>query len=145
MEIQYLLFQTKSFCINIMEYKLNISDIDKALLLSELYNAARISRFFIPFINEFKYKINIEEARRILNETQGKINKLYEKSLFIDISSDYVDPWYYDKEYGIGTIKKIIQRIKMPSKSNIYKIDYKKHHKRYKRIYHPRKRLVLDN
>jgi len=89
----------------------SIKGIDKAKLLQQLYNNATTCRFFQLYGDGYKLRIKYSDAQELCN-TRLKFDILYCKNLFVDISSDIVNTDNYEKEYGWGSITKIVNYLR---------------------------------
>ena len=88
---------------------IDIKDLDKAVVLSKLYNASKT--LGLGFLQEVAEPMTIPEAREILKDNT-QFDYLYGKVMKIDLTHDSFDPWLYDKDNGEGKADRIIQEIR---------------------------------
>lgn len=91
-----------------------IKYIPKDLLLYELWRHADK----IPELEFVKCNLTLKKARRdlkymIINNRKLHLTTYYGKALFIDISSDYLDPFAYDMYNADGLAQKVIAVLKI--------------------------------
>ncbi len=94
--------------------KLNITGIPKDILLYNLWKHASDSRY-MKYFNK-KYNLNIDKIRRdirhmIKNKRNIYLTTYYGKSLYLDITNDYLDTEMYNK-YNETPAEEIILLIK---------------------------------
>lgn len=86
---------------------INIKGLSKAEVLVCLYNA---------LVTQKKGLITIKQAKKILSETT-RIEYLHGKAIKIDLSSDTeFDERFYDRDNGIGSAARAIEKIKRHEK-----------------------------
>ena len=86
--------------------KINLQDLDKAVVLAALFNASKPQG--MGFLHYDPTPMSVEEAREELKDCayfdylQGRVMK-------IDLSGDTLDPWLYDRDNGDGAAEKAIK------------------------------------
>jgi len=88
---------------------MDIKGLDKAEILKVLYdNSKPLGMGFLHYTPE---KMPIEEARRYLLETTW-FDYLKGRVMKIDLSSDELDTWGYNRDNGEGRAESLIERLK---------------------------------
>lgn len=92
---------------------LNIKGLDKAEVLKELYNNAKVQG--LGFLQASANDMQIKEAREILS-TQTDFDYLYGRVMKVNLSSDEeFEEWLYDRDNGTGAAKNIIDELRKKS------------------------------
>lgn len=94
-----------------MRAKIDISGIDKATLVAELFNNSKPLGlgFFAAKTNT---KMTAEAAQRYLDKGQTYFDYLEGRVMKIDVSENEMDPWGYDRDNGQGAANKVVEAIK---------------------------------
>lgn len=87
---------------------IDISKMDKAEVLSKLYNNAK-PRGLGYFKFESKDQMNIEEAQKILDEGQTYFDYLKGRVLKISLKTDKLNTTLYDRDNGQGAAEKALK------------------------------------
>jgi len=88
---------------------LDIKGMDKAKILAELYNAA--NSIDIDIIKHDATTMSIEEAKELLKK-QKYFNVINGRILKVDLRSDILDTYLYDRNNGKGSGYKVWKKIK---------------------------------
>lgn len=93
----------------------DISGLDKVLVLQILYNNARqIGNGFL--VEEGKKKLTLLEAIKIFDDSSKHNNRYFDyvngRLIKVDLSKDEFDPFLYDRQYGEGKAQKLINLLK---------------------------------
>ena len=87
---------------------INITGIDKAEILAALYNQSKPQGLgFIQFTPEDMEK---EEAEELLLSFTN-FDYLKGRVMKIDLSSDDLDPWLYDRDNGQGAAERAVKHL----------------------------------
>ena len=90
---------------------MNIEGIDKAELLTALYNGSRQQG--MGFIHERgRSDMSVEEARAELRTGETYFDYLHGRVLKIDLSSDDLNTALYNRDNGAGAAERIIERLR---------------------------------
>jgi len=88
---------------------MNISGIDKAVVLMALYNHARPQGMGLLIFNPAP--MSIEEARKILATGQRYFDYLRGRILKVDLSQDFLDTRLYNRDNGPNAAENAILEI----------------------------------
>ena len=116
---------------------IDISGIDKAELLSTMFNEANV--LGMGFLQDIGHPLTVDEAQVVIDEIgddnhrmfptiktsgqpgdpQGRIyfDYLFGKPLKTDIGGDTVDPWGYDRDQGEGHLARIVTTLRAKGES----------------------------
>lgn len=97
---------------------INISGIDKAELLAELFNAS--NQHGLGFLNlsgksgmtQEEAEAEIEQAKRYSSKGRIEFDYLRGRVMKVDISGDELYPGLYDRDNGNGSCDRIVKRIR---------------------------------
>lgn len=87
---------------------IDISDLDKAEVLAELYNASK--PLGLGFLHYDPEPMSVEEASELLKKTtyfdylKGRVMKVK--------IEDQFDPWLYDRDNGTGAAQKVVNKLR---------------------------------
>jgi hypothetical protein len=81
---------------------INISNINKIKLLEALWKHAKPAFFFKHSRLEFDEKAAEESVGEYIDYFQGRCIKC-------NLNDDTVDPYLYDRDWGVGAFKKIVE------------------------------------
>ena len=87
---------------------IDITNYDKAEVLAVLYNNSKVQG--LVFLHAQDNKMSKEEAQTLLNEATT-FDYLYGKVMKIDLSSNELNPWLYDRDNGEGAAEKAIKTL----------------------------------
>lgn len=90
--------------------KVDITGIDKAVLLVALYEGAAVLGLGALDRNAGR-RLTVEEAKAIL-EKHFRIDYLWGRPIKVDLSKDLVDPALYDRDAGEGAFARIVDELK---------------------------------
>lgn len=92
---------------------MNIADLDKAEVLSALYNGSRQQGLgFLQPIGASN--LSVEEARSIL-EKQSYFDYLYGRVMKVDLKNDEVDTFLYNRDNGENSAENIVDGLRKKS------------------------------
>lgn len=102
---------------------ISIAGLDKAEVLAALYNASRTMG-----MGRLRYgsgeQISVEEARQIISERGDDTTAMFGRNpslyfdylmgrpLKVDLSTDNVEYWLYDRDNGNGSFAKVIANLR---------------------------------
>jgi hypothetical protein len=114
-----------------MSNRIDISGLDKGVLLAELFNRSQVMGLGVLQAGRGPQVMSHDEGRRIVEETLAKkfghdtamafgrldgrlhFDYLYGRPLKVDLSGDGVDPWGYDRDNGgPGTLAGIVAHLR---------------------------------
>lgn len=84
---------------------IDISKLDKAEVLAALYNHSK--PLGLGLIHYDPNPMSVEEARFLLKE-QSYFDYLKGRVMKIDLSTNQLDPWGYDRDNGKGKVAEIL-------------------------------------
>lgn len=87
---------------------INIKDLDKGAVLAALYNHSKVQGMGV--FQARGGNMTTEEANKLLEQTTD-FDYLYGKVMKINLSSDELNPWLYDRDNGQGAALKAIESI----------------------------------
>lgn len=92
--------------------QVDISGLDKFTVVEALWKNSKVASFFtiagIPspsFLDE-------KEARRVLESPNPCFDYLSGRVIKTNFSTNLLDPWYYDRDNGQGSMAKIVRTLK---------------------------------
>lgn len=85
----------------------DIKDIDKAVLLTALFNRGKVQGGLHTKHNRL---MNAEEAQALINSRGYDFDYIHGRVMKIDISSDTVNSALYDRNNGDGTCSDVVRR-----------------------------------
>ena len=88
---------------------IDLKGLDKATVLAALYNASRSQG--MGFVKFNPTPMSVEEARVILAQTTS-FDYLRGRVLKIDLSTDELDPWLYDRDNGQNAAQQAIDSLR---------------------------------
>jgi hypothetical protein len=90
---------------------IDISNLDKALVLAALYNASKPQG--LGLLHFDPKPMTREEAQQILDERNEYkyFDYLKGRVMKVDISGDNFDPYLYDRDNGQGTAQKVVDNL----------------------------------
>ena len=83
--------------------------LDKAAVLAVLYDAARPQG--MGFLQYDPAPMTVEEAAKLL-ENRTRFDYLQGRVMKVDLSSDELDPWGYDRDNGTGAAARAIETLR---------------------------------
>ena len=89
-----------------MSKAIDISGIDKAVVLAALYNAASSPGMAIR--DRQPEDMTVEKAREILATGETYFDYLGGRLLKIDLRTNLLDPYLYDRDHGVGAAETAI-------------------------------------
>lgn len=89
---------------------IDITGIDKATLLTALYNSSK--PLAMGFIFSRRTLMSKEDAQRYIDRGQTSFGYLEGRAMNIDISGDQMDPQLYDSCNRPGAAKRVVEMIK---------------------------------
>jgi hypothetical protein len=99
-----------------LEYKIDLEEMDKAEVLATLYNAA--TPFGMGFLEYEAKPMTKDDARNILDKFHEPFDYLKGRAMKIDLSDDMLDPSRYDNYYGAGTALKALMALSKTNQTN---------------------------
>ena len=91
---------------------ISIAGIDKAEVLAALYNASR--RQGMGFMHaRGATGMSVEEARELLAKTTY-FDYLHGRGMKIDLTSDLLEDWLYDRDNGQGAAARALAPLRAP-------------------------------
>lgn len=88
---------------------IDISKKDKAEVLAALYNASH--PLGLGFLQYDPTPMTADEARKLLAETTY-FDYLYGRVMKVDLSTDTLNPWLYDRDNGAGAAERALADVK---------------------------------
>lgn len=89
-----------------MSEKIDLTGLDKAVVLAALYNASKLQD---KGLLQYDPKpMSIEEARQLL-EKEKEFDYIKGRVMKINLSGDKFDPWFYNRDNGDGAAEKAIK------------------------------------
>lgn len=92
-----------------MENGIDISGLNKAAVLTALYNAAKPQGW--GWIEYSPAPLTIEQAERLL-DGQTYFDYVQGRVLKVNLAGDAFDPWLYDRDNGQGAARRAIDGLK---------------------------------
>jgi hypothetical protein len=92
-----------------MQNTIDISKLNKAELLAALYNASHQQGMGFLQSRGTSF-LTAKEAEELLKQ-QHYFDYLYGRVMKIDLSSDKLDPWLYDRDNGQGTAQLVVNTL----------------------------------
>ena len=90
---------------------IDISGLDKAAVLAALYNNSRPQGMGLLHFDPTP--MSVEAAREILDiDRPPYFDYLHGRVMKVDLDSDELDPWGYDRDLGEGAAKKVIDSLR---------------------------------
>jgi len=87
---------------------ISLEGLNKAEVLRRLYNASRTQGIgIIHFRNE---DMSLDEASALLERT-SRFDYIHGRVLKVDLSTNQLDPWLYDRDNGNGSAEAVIQAL----------------------------------
>jgi len=94
--------------------KINIQDIDKVTLLSEMWKHQQVAAFFNMYGKQapvFDSSDNKMREKAIQTIKSGYIDYFFGRAIKMDLSKEEVNPLAYDRDAGYGTFQSIVDRL----------------------------------
>ena len=88
---------------------MNIQGINKAKILAALYNNSKPQG--MGFLQSTSNDMTEEEAQKLLDDGQTCFDYLQGRVMKIDLSSDELDTWLYDRDIGDGECERVVSSI----------------------------------
>ena len=100
-----------------MAEEIDISGIDKPSLLAALYNNARpMGMGVLHARGQMSRKDAVGASTRgddsILQKECWEFDYLFGRPLKIDLGGDEAEPWLYDRDWGEGAFKRIVDQVR---------------------------------
>jgi hypothetical protein len=89
--------------------QLDLSGLDKAVVLAALYDNARAQG--MGWLHYTPNPMSIDEARALLSETTY-FDYVNGRVLKVDLSTDRLDTYLYDRDNGPGAAKRVIEGLR---------------------------------
>ena len=92
-----------------MNNRIDISGLDKAVVLYELYNNSHIQGLgFLQAVDNY----TLDDARKDFEESPDKyFDYLHGRVIKVDLSGDSFDPYLYDRDNFEGAAKRVIDKL----------------------------------
>jgi hypothetical protein len=90
---------------------IDISDLDKAVVLAALFNASRPQG--LGFIEYDDNCMTVEQARVILDTGQTHFNYLQGRVMKVVLKDSELDPWLFDRDNGEGAALTTINTLRV--------------------------------
>ena len=96
-----------------MKDKISLKGLDKAAVLSALYNASHDQG--LGFLEYDPAPMTAEEAQRLLDEDTD-FDYLKGRVMKVNLGGNELDPYFYDRDNGDGAAAKIIDALRLRRK-----------------------------
>lgn len=94
--------------------EIDITGLDKAELLAALFNASRQQGLGL-FDPRGHSPMTVETARECLDQTPSKyFDYLFGRVLKVDLSTNSLRPWLYDRDNGPGATLAVVNSLRKP-------------------------------
>lgn len=103
-----------------MSDNISIKGLDRAKVLAALYNGARAQG--AGFIQYDSTPMGEKEARQLL-QRQTNFDYLKGRVMKVNLSSDEIDPYLYDRDNGQGAFAKVINALRSTSDINPEEVE----------------------
>jgi hypothetical protein len=90
--------------------RINISDLNKADVFAALYNNARVQGLGV--LHAIQENMTREEAQQILDEGGGYFDYFRGRVMKIDLTTDDLVPFLYDRDNGEGRVAQIVEGLR---------------------------------
>ena len=89
--------------------EIDIRNLDKVKLLFLLWRGSSPARFFdtAPI---YPPSFNKEQAE---SAVKSRIDYFCGRCIKLDLSKDFVDPWLYDRDAGVGAFERIVSTMRI--------------------------------
>lgn len=93
-----------------MSETIDLTGLDKAEVLAALYNASQPRGMGILYYDPTS--MTTEEAQKLLDSGQTYFDYLKGRVMKVDLSSDQLETWLYDRDNGQGAAQRVIDTLK---------------------------------
>lgn len=104
-----------------MSEEVDITGIEKSVLLAALFNASKPLGYGALHFNA--KPMTAEEAQEIINEQGFRFDYLNGRVMKINISGDTVNVWGYDRDNGTGAVKSIVEGLRNGEQTKVTTAD----------------------
>lgn len=96
--------------------KISIAGLDKAMVLAALYNASKPQG--MGFLHYDPEPMTVEDARKLIERNHVRFDYLKGRVMKIDLSTDELDTWGYDRDNGQDAAQKALDAMKASGNVN---------------------------
>ena len=90
--------------------EIDIKGLNKAEILAGLYNSSKPLGMGVLYYNPMD--MSIQEAQKIIDQDITDFDYLQGRVMKVNLSTDVLDSWGYDRDIGNGACEAVINHIK---------------------------------